>query len=62
MALHLPYPRSFLGLLLAGFSLVALPLVGALVYSAWSAGRLADQTRCGVLSASRAARASRSLV
>ena len=32
----LPYPRSFLGLLLAGFSLVALPLVGALAYSAWN--------------------------
>src|SRR5258706_6339066 len=58
----LPYPRSFLGLLLAGFSLVALPLVGALAYSAWNTERLADQSRSAVFSASQAARASRSLV
>jgi two-component system sensor histidine kinase GlrK len=62
MALPLPYPRSFLGLLLAGFSLVALPLVGALVYSAWNTERLAEQSRSAVFSASQAARASRSLV
>src|SRR5262245_25551236 len=62
MALHLPYPRSFLGLLLAGFSMVALPLVGALAYSAWNTERLADQSRSAVFSASQAARASRSLV
>ncbi len=58
----LPYPRSFLGLLLACFSLVALPLVGALAYSAWNTERLADQARSAVFSASQAARASRSLV
>jgi len=62
MPLPLPYPRSFLGLLLAGFSLVALPLVGALVYSAWNTERLAEQSRSAVFSASQAARASRSLV
>jgi two-component system sensor histidine kinase GlrK len=62
MALRLPYPQSFLGLLLAGFSLVALPLVGALAYSAWNTERLADQSRSAVFSASQAARASRSLV
>src|SRR6185436_1912854 len=56
------YPRSFLGLLLAGFTLVALPLVGALAYSAWNTERLADQSRSAVFSASQAARASRSLV
>src|SRR6478609_7353962 len=56
------YPRSFLGLLLTGFSLVALPLVGALVYSAWNTERLAEQSRSAVFSASQAARASRSLV
>src|SRR5213596_2299818 len=56
------YPRSFLGLLLAGFSLVALPLVGALAYSAWNTERLAEQSRSAVFSASQAARASRSLV
>src|SRR5256714_8791758 len=56
------YPRSFLGLLLAGFTLVVLPLVAALAYSAWNTERLADQSRSAVFSASQAARASRSLV
>src|SRR5947208_10594964 len=56
------YPRSFLGLLLAGFTLVVLPLVGALAYSAWNTERLAEQSRNAVFSASQAARASRSLV
>jgi two-component system, NtrC family, sensor histidine kinase GlrK len=56
------YPRSFLGLLLAGFTLVALPLVGALAYSAWNTERLAGQSRTAVYNASQAARASRSLV
>jgi two-component system sensor histidine kinase GlrK len=56
------YPRSFLGLLLAGFTLVALPLVGALAYSAWNTERLAEQSRNAVYSASQAARASRALV
>ena len=58
----LPYPRSFLGLLLAGFTLVILPLVGALAYSAWNTERLAGQSRTAVYNASQAARASRSLV
>jgi two-component system sensor histidine kinase GlrK len=56
------YPRSFLGLLLAGFTLVMLPLVGALAYSAWNTERLASQSRSAVFNASQAARASRSLV
>jgi two-component system sensor histidine kinase GlrK len=56
------YPRSFLGLLLAGFTLVALPLIGALAYSAWNTERLAGQSRSAVFNASEAARASRSLV
>ena len=56
------YPRSFLGLLLTGFTVVALPLVGALAYSAWNTERLAEQSRNAVFSASQAARASRSLV
>jgi two-component system sensor histidine kinase GlrK len=58
----LPYPRSFLGMLLTGFSLVALPLVGALAYSAWNTERLAEQSRTAVFNASQASRASRSLV
>jgi len=55
------YPRSFLGLLLAGFTLVALPLVGALAYSAWNTERLVGQSRSAVFNAADAARASRSL-
>ncbi|HWD21838.1 MAG TPA: HAMP domain-containing sensor histidine kinase [Burkholderiales bacterium] len=55
------YPRSFLGLLLSGFTLVALPLVGALAYSAWNTERLVGQSRSAVFNASDAARASRSL-
>jgi two-component system, NtrC family, sensor histidine kinase GlrK len=56
------YPRSFLALLLAGFTLVILPLVGALGYSALNTERLAGQSRTAVFNASQAARASRSLV
>jgi two-component system sensor histidine kinase GlrK len=60
MTVH--YPRSFLGLLLAGFTLVIVPLVAALAYSAWSTERLATQSRSAVFNASQAARASRALV
>src|SRR5687767_2391135 len=56
------YPRSFLGLLLGGFTLVIMPLVGALAYSAWNTERLAGKSRTAVFNASQAARASRSLV
>jgi len=59
---RLPYPRSFLGLLLTGFLLVALPLVGALAYSVWSTEQLAARSRNAVYNASQAARASRTLV
>jgi two-component system sensor histidine kinase GlrK len=62
VAAKLPYPRSFLGLLLAGFTLVMLPLVGALAYSAWHTERLASQSRTAVYNASQAARASRSMI
>jgi len=61
-AAAMPYPRSFLGLLLTGFTLVMVPLVGALAYSAWNTERLAAQSRTAVFTASQAARASRSLV
>src|SRR6185369_8037695 len=61
-AAALPYPRSFLGLLLTGFTLVMVPLVGAMAYSAWHTERLAAQSRAAVFTASQAARASRSLV
>src|SRR5258707_5167432 len=58
----LRYPRSFLGLLLTGFTLVMLPLVAALAYSAWNTERLAGLSRSAVFNASQAARTSRSLV
>src|SRR5258707_5070433 len=61
-ALALPYPRSFLGLLPTGFTLVMLPLVAALAYSAWNTERLAGLSRSAVFNASQAARTSRSLV
>ena len=56
------YPRSFLGLCLASFMLVAAPLIGALAYSAWHSERLAEQSRSAVFNAAQAARASRTLV
>src|SRR6185503_3605250 len=43
LAAAMPYPRSFLGLLLTGFTLVMLPLVGAMAYSAWNTEKLAQQ-------------------
>src|SRR5438067_10564865 len=61
-AATLPYPRSFLGLLLTAFTLVMIPLVGALAYSAWNTERLAGLSRSAVFNASQAARASRSLI
>jgi two-component system sensor histidine kinase GlrK len=58
----LRYPRSFLGLLIASFLLVALPLLGTLLYSAWHTQRLTEQGRNAVFGAAKAAAASRSLV
>ena len=58
----LPYPRSFLGLLVAAFLLVALPLMGTLLYSAWHTERLTEHSRSAVSGAAVAARASRSMV
>jgi len=56
------YPRSFVGMLLAGFLLIMLPLIAALMYSAWKTDELAVQSRSAVYSASQASRASRMLV
>src|SRR5574341_204368 len=56
------FPRSFLGLLVTGFMLVAAPLAGALLYSAWNTQRLAEQSRSAVYNAAQAARGSRALV
>jgi two-component system sensor histidine kinase GlrK len=56
------YPRSFLGLLIAAFLLVALPLLGTLLYSAWHTERLTEQSRNAVWGAAAAARTSRAMV
>jgi two-component system sensor histidine kinase GlrK len=56
------FPRSFLKLLVAGFLLFALPLAGALMYSAWNTERLAEQAQNAVFNAAQAARGSRALV
>ncbi|MBI2311843.1 MAG: histidine kinase [Betaproteobacteria bacterium] len=56
------YPRSFLTLLLVGFSLVALPLIAALLNNAVSIDRLADQSRKAVYQAAQATHASRAQV
>jgi len=58
----LRFPRSFLGLLVTSFLLVAMPLVGALLYSAWDTRSLAEQSRSAVYNAAQAARGSRALV
>jgi len=58
----LRFPRSFLGLLVTGFLLVAAPLAGALFYSAWNTQHLAEQSRSAVYNAAQAARGSRALV
>jgi len=62
IAAALPYPRSFLGLVVACFALATLPLVLALGYSVWNTERLSEQSRTVVFNAVQAARASRSLV
>lgn len=53
------YPRSFLTLLFVGFSLVALPLIFALLNNAVSIDRLTDQSQKAVYQAVRATQASR---
>lgn len=55
-------PKSFLKLILIGFTLVALPLIAALVYSAISIDRLADKSRKAVYQAAQIAHGSRVLV
>lgn len=53
------YPRSFLTLLFVGFSLVALPLIFALLNNAVSIDRLTDQSQKAVYQAVRSTQASR---
>jgi len=56
------YPRSFLKLILAGFSLAVVPLVLALVYNAYSVNNLADHSQQTLYQAVQATQASRSLI
>ena len=46
-------PKSFLKLILLGFSIVGLPLIAALVYSAIRIDQLADQSRDTIYSATQ---------
>lgn len=55
------YPRSFLKLLLVGFSLVALPLVVALITSAIAVDQLANRSETAVYQAVQATQSSRRL-
>lgn len=55
------YPRSFLKLLLVGFSLVALPLIVALITSALAVDQLANRSETAVYAAVRATQGSRRL-
>jgi len=59
--LRLSYPRSFLSLLLIGFTLVAAPLVAALFSNAVTFERLAALSEQAVLQAVKATQASRGL-
>jgi len=55
------YPRSFLRLLVIGFSLVALPLIGALATSAIAVDQLANRSQIAVYGAVQATQSSRRL-
>src|SRR5688572_14742596 len=60
--MRLSYPRSFLSLLLIGFTIVAAPLIFALFSNAIAFERLANISERGVHSAVKVTQASRSLV
>lgn len=55
------YPRSFLKLLLVGFTLVALPLVFALITSSVAVDRMASRSQAAVYEAVQATQSSRRL-
>ncbi len=55
-------PKSFLKLILLGFTLVALPLIAALIYAAVSIDRLAVQSRLAVYQSVQIAHGSRVLL
>src|SRR5260221_11655266 len=60
--MRISYPRSFLSLLLIGFSIVAAPLLFALFYNALAFERLAGPSEQAVHSAVKVTQASRSLL
>ena len=59
--MELRYPRSFLGLLLVGFGIVALPLIAGLVSNAFSIERLSEQSQKAVFNATVATQNARQL-
>ncbi|MCY7387972.1 MAG: hypothetical protein LH481_07905, partial [Burkholderiales bacterium] len=61
LLMELRYPRSFLGLLLVGFAIVALPLIAGLVSNAFSIERLSEQSQKAVFNATVATQNARQL-
>ena len=59
--IQLRYPRSFLGLLLVGFAIVALPLIAGLMSNAFSIERLAEQSQQAIFNTTVATRNARQL-
>lgn len=59
---NLPRPKSFLKLILLGFSFVVLPLLVALALAAWYTDKMADQSQRAVYQAALATQSSRILV
>jgi two-component system, NtrC family, sensor histidine kinase GlrK len=59
--IELRYPTSFLGLLLVGFAIVALPLIAGLVSNAFSIERLSEQSQKAVYNATLATQSARQL-
>ena len=60
--MYLPRPKSFLKLILTGFSFVALPLLVALGFAGMYVERMAHQSQYAVYQAARATQSSRILV
>ena len=59
--MELRYPRSFLGLLLVGFAIVALPLIAGLTSNAFSIDRLTEQSQKAIFNATVATQNARLL-
>ena len=60
--MRIPYPRSFLTLLIAGFALVAAPLILALAQAVIHLDRLAERSRTAVYQAATAMQSSQQLL